>query len=183
MVAAVVEPERLLFVDECGTHTSLAPIYGYAPRGERLRLSVPRKRGKNTTLLSSMTLSGMGPSLAVEGATTARVFETYVEKVLVPSLEEGQVVVMDNLGAHRPKRVRELIERQGCELVYLPAYSPDYNPIEEAFAKIKNLLRKAAARSKETLVEAIAVALSAITAEDARSFFEHAGYRPIGQLL
>ncbi len=183
MVAAVVEPERLLFVDECGTHTSLAPIYGYAPRGERLRLSVPRKRGKNTTLLSSMTLSGMGPSLAVEGATTARVFESYVEKVLVPSLEEGQVVVMDNLGAHRPKRVRELIERQGCELVYLPAYSPDYNPIEEAFAKIKNLLRKAAARSKETLVEAIAVALCAITAEDARGFFEHAGYRPIGQLL
>ncbi len=183
MVAAVVEPERLLFVDECGTHTSLAPIYGYAPRGERLRLSVPRKRGKNTTLLSSMRLSGMGPSLAVEGGTTARVFESYVEKVLVPSLEEGQVVVMDNLGAHRPKRIRELIEQQGCELVYLPAYSPDYNPIEEAFAKIKNLLRKAAARSKEALVEAIAVALSAITAEEARGFFEHAGYPPIGQLL
>jgi hypothetical protein len=95
MVAVVVKPERLVFVDECGTHTSLAPIYGYAPRGERLRLSVPRKRGKNTTLLSSMTLSGMGPSLAVEGSTTARVFETYVEKVLAPSLEGGQIVVMD----------------------------------------------------------------------------------------
>jgi transposase len=183
MVAAVVEPERLLFVDECGTHTSLAPLYGYAPRGERLRLSVPRKRGKNTTLLSSMTLWGMGPSLAVEGATTARVFETYVEKVLVPSLEPGQIVVMDNLGAHRPKRIRELIEQQGCELVYLPAYSPDYNPIEEAFAKIKNLLRKATARTKEALVEAIAAALSAISAQDARGFFEHAGYRPTGQLL
>ena len=183
MVAATVEPERLLFVDECGTHTSLAPIYGYAPRGERLHLAVPRGRGKNTTLLSSMTIEGMGPSLAVEGATTARVFETYVEKVLVPSLEPGQIVVMDNLGAHRPKRIRELIEQQGCELLYLPAYSPDYNPIEEAFAKIKNLLRKAAARSKEALVEAIAAALSAITAEDARGFFEHAGYRPIAQLL
>jgi transposase len=93
-------------------------------------------------------------------------------------------VVMDNLGAHRPKRIREMIEQQGCELLYLPAYSPDYNPIEEAFTKIKNLLRKAAARSKEALVEAIAAALfSAITAEDARGFFEHAGYRPIGQLL
>jgi transposase len=183
MVAAAVEPERLLFVDECGTHTSLAPIYGYAPRGERLCQSVPRGRGKNTTVLSSMMLSGMGPSMAVEGATTARVFETYVEKVLAPSLEEGQVVVMDNLGAHRPKRIREMIEQRGCELLYLPAYSPDYNPIEEAFAKIKNLLRKAAARSKEALVEAIAAALSAITAEDARGFFEHAGYRPIGQLL
>jgi transposase len=182
MVAAVVEPERLIFVDECGTHTSLAPIYGYAPRGERLRLSVPRKRGKNTTLLSSMTLLGMGPSLAVEGATTSRVFETYVEKVLAPSLEEDHVVVMDNLGAHRPKRIRELIEQRGCELVYLPAYSPDYNPIEEAFAKIKNLLRKAAARTKEALLEAIGAALSAISAQDAWGFFEHAGYRPTGQL-
>jgi DDE superfamily endonuclease len=128
MVAARVEPERLVFVDECGTHTSLGPIYGYAPKGERLRLSVPRRRGKNTTLLSSMTLCGMGPSLAVEGATTAVVFETYVERVLTPSLRPGQVVVMDNLGAHRPKRVRDLIEERGCELFYLPAYSPDYNP-------------------------------------------------------
>ena len=183
MVAAAVEPERLLFVDECGVHTSLAPIYGYAPRDERIHLPVPRNRGKNTTLLSSMTLDGMGPSLAVEGATTARVFETYVEKVLVPSLRAGQVVMMDNLSAHRPKRIRELIEQQGCELLYLPAYSPDYNPIEEAFSKIKNLLRKAAARSKEALVEAIGQALSAITPEDALGYFEHAGYRPTGQLL
>ncbi len=182
-VAARVEPERLVFVDECGTHTSLAPIYGYAPRGARLRLRVPRKRGKNTTLLSSMTVGGMGPSLAVEGATTARVFQTYVKKVLAPKLKEGQIVVMDNLGAHRPKRVRELIEQQGCQLIYLPSYSPDYNPIEEAFAKIKNLLRKAAARTKEALVEAIGVALSAVTAQDARGFFEHAGYRFAGHLL
>jgi hypothetical protein len=109
-------------------YLSLAPIYGYAPRGKRLHLTVPRKRGKNTTLLLSMSLKGMGPSMAVEGATTARVFETYVEQVLAPSLEEGQVVVMDNLGAHRPKRIEELIEHRGCELLYLPAYSPDYNP-------------------------------------------------------
>jgi transposase len=183
MVAAVVEPERLVFVDECGTHTSLAPIYGYAPKGERLRLSVPRGRGKNTTLLSSMTLRGMGPSLAVEGATTARVFETYVEKVLVPSLKEGQIVIMDNLGAHRPKRIGELIEQRGCELIYLPAYSPDLNPIEEAFAKVKNHLRKTASRTKEALVEAIGAALSAITAADTRGFFEHAGYTTTGQLL
>jgi transposase len=146
---------------------------------------VPRNRGKNTTLLSSMTLlCGMGPSLAVGGATTARVFETYVEKVLVPSLRAGQIVVMDNLGAHKPRRIRELIERQdGCELLYLPAYSPDYNPTEEAFAKIKGLLRKAAARSKEALVEAMGAALSAVTAEDARGYSEHAGYRPTGQPL
>jgi transposase len=183
MVAARVEPERLVFVDECGTHTSLAPLYGYAPKGERLRLSVPRRRGKNTTLLSSMTVGGMGPSLAVEGPTTARVFETYVKEGLAPSLESGRIVVMDNLGAHRPKRVRELIEQRSCKLVYLPAYSPDYNPIEEAFAKIKHLLRNAAARTKEALVEAIGVALSAVSAQDARGFFEHAGYRPTAHLL
>ncbi len=183
MVAAAVEPERLLFVDECGTHTSLAPLYGYAPKGERLYLSVPRSRGKNTTLLSSMTLSGMGPSLAVEGTTTARVFETYIEKVLVPTLHKGRIVVMDNLSAHRPKRIRELLESRGCELLYLPSYSPDYNPIEEAFAKIKDLLRKAAARTKEALVEAIGVALWAISPKDARGFFEHAGYHRAVQLL
>ncbi|MDQ5828257.1 MAG: IS630 family transposase [Chloroflexota bacterium] len=183
MVAEAVEPGRLVFVDECGTHTSLAPLCGYAPRGERLRLSVPRKRGKNTTLLSSMTIEGMGPSLSVEGATTARLFEAYVEKVLAPSLKEGQIVVMDNLGAHRPKRLRELIEERGCELVYLPAYSPDYNPIGVAFAKIKNLLRNAAARTKEALVEAIGVALSAVSAQDAQGFFEHAGYRSSAHLL
>jgi transposase len=187
MMAATVEPERLICVDESGTYTSLGPIYDYAPRGERLLLSVPRERGKNTTLLSIMSLEGMGPSLVVEGAITVRVFETYVEKVLVPSLRTGQIVVMDNLGAHRPKRIRKLIEEQGCELVYLPAYSPDYNPIEEAFAKIKNLLRKAAARTKEALVEAMRVALSAVTAAvtaaDAWGYLEHAGYRPTAHLL
>jgi transposase len=182
-VAQKIAPERFVFVDECGTHTSLAPIYGYAARGERLYLPVPRNRGKNTTLLSSMTMEGMGPSLAVEGSTTARVFETYVEKVLVPSLRAGQMVVMDNLSAHRPKRIRQLIEGHGCELVYLPTYSPDYNPIEEAFAKVKNLLRKSAARTKEALLEAIGAALCMITAQDARGFFEHAGYSATGHLL
>jgi hypothetical protein len=109
--------------------------------------------------------------------------DLYVEKVLVPSLRSGQIVVMDNLGAHRPKRVRELIEQRDCELIYLPPYSPDYNPIEEAFAKIKNLLRKAAARSKGALIEAMGAALSAVTADDVRGFFEHAGYRPTDHFL
>jgi transposase len=183
MVAAAVESERLLFVDECGMHTSLAPIYGYAPRGERLHLPVPRNRGKNTTLLSSMTIGGMGPSLAVEGVTTARVFETYVEKVLVPSLRTGQVVVMDNLGAHRPKRIRELIEQQGCELLYLPPYSPDLNPIEEAFSKLKHILRKIGARGKEALIEAMGRALGAVSAQDVRGFFVHCGYCAPAQQL
>lgn len=184
MVAAVEWSESLVFVDECGVHTSLAPLYGYAPKGERLSLPVPRSRAKNTTLLSSITVEGMGPSLAVEGATTAKVFEAYVEQVLAPTLEPGQIVVLDNLGAHRPARIRELIEERGCELLYLPAYSPDYNPIEEAFSKIKSLLRWARARTRQALIEAIGAALSAVSAEDARGFFEQAGYRQVvGQLL
>src|SRR5215218_9972039 len=128
LVAEVLDPGKLVFVDECGTHTSLAPVYGSSPKGERLKLSVPRKRGKNTTLLASITLEGMGPSLAVEGSTTKEVFEAYLEHVLLPELQKGQVVVMDSLPAHKPKRVRELIERRGCQLLYLPGYSPDYNP-------------------------------------------------------
>src|SRR5215212_6038421 len=115
-----------------------------------------------------MRLGGMGHSLAGEGATTARVFQASVRKELAPSLKEGQLVVMDNLGAPRTKKLRELIEARDCQLIYLPSYSPDYNPIEEAFAKIKDLLRKAAARTKEALVEAIGVALSAVSAQDAR---------------
>ncbi len=178
-----VDPGRLVFVDEMGAHTSLAPLRGYAPVGRRAFFEIPRNRGKNTTLLTSLHREGMGPSMAVEGGTTSRVFETYVERLLAPALRPGQVVVMDNLGAHRPKRVRELIEERGAELLYLPSYSPEYNPIEEAFAKVKDLLRKAAARSKEALLDAIAAALSAIGAEDARGFFEHAGYRPTAHLL
>jgi transposase len=119
----------------------------------------------------------------VEGATSSKVFETYVERVLAPSLRKGQVVIMDNLSAHKGERVRELIEGRGCELMYLPSYSPDLNPIEEAFSKIKALLRKAEARSREALLEAIGKAISAITDRDARGFFEHRGYRAPVQMF
>ena len=183
MVAAKIDPRRLVFVDEMGVHTSLAPLYGYAAKGERVRLSVPRNRGKNTTLLAAMTLDGMGQTMAVEGSTDQEVFDAYVEHVLAPTLETGQVVILDNLSAHKPARVRELIECRGCELIYLPSYSPDFNPIEEAFAKIKNILRQAGARTKDALVEVLGEALSAISAQDARGYFEHAGYRPQAQLL
>jgi transposase len=128
-----------------------------------------------------MTIEGMGPSLAVEGATTARVFETYVERVLALTLRRRQVVVMDNLSAHKGERVRELIEGRGCELFYLPSYSPDLNPIEEAFSKMKGLLRKVEARSREALLEALGAAISAITPRDARGFFEHCGYDIMAQ--
>ena len=121
--------------------------------------------------------------MAVEGATTSRVFETYVEQVLVPALRCGQVVVMDNLGAHRPRRVRELIEQRGCELIYLPSYSPDFNPIEEALSKIKHILRKIGARTKELLVEAMGCALAAVSSQDVWGFFAHCGYCTPAQQL
>ena len=140
---------------------------------------MPRNRAKNTTLLASMTTEGMGPCVAVVGSTTRVVFETFVERLLAPALSPGQVVVMDNLGAHKGERVRELIQEKGCELlvVYLPPYSPDLNPIEEAFSKVKGLLlRRAGARTREALIEAMGRALDVVTAEDARGFFEHCGY-------
>jgi transposase len=183
MVAGGIESERLVFVDEMGTNTSLTPLYAWSRRGERAHCSAPRNWGANVTLLSSMTLSGMGPCLAVEGPTTKAVFETYLEWVLAPSLGPGQVVVMDNLSSHKGPRVRQLLEARGCELLYLPAYSPDLNPIEEAFAKIKALLRKAGARTREALLEAMGEALDAVTASVVRGFFEHRGYRASAQLL
>ena len=143
-----------MFVDEMGANTSLSPIYAYSPVGQRARCSVPRNRGKNTTLLSSMSAQGMGPSLAVDGPTDRQVFEAYLERMLLPTLHPGQIVVMDNLSVHKGERVRELIEERDCELLYLPAYSPDLNPIEEAFSKVKGLLRKAQARTRGALVEA-----------------------------
>ena len=142
MEVGCIDPGCLVFVEELGTHTSLAPpVYAYAPVGERAFLEIPRNRAENTTLVASLRSGGMGPSMAVEGATTKEeVLETYVEHFLAPELKPGQeVVVMDNLGAHRPERVRQLIEGRGCELIYLPPYCPELNPIEEAFAKIKHI--------------------------------------------
>jgi transposase len=176
LVAGAIDARRLVFVDEMGTNTSLYPRYAYSPKGRRAHSQVPRNRGKNTTLLASMTIGGMGPCVVVDGPTTSAVFEAYVEQVLVLTLRPGQVVVLDNLTAHKGDRVRELVERRGCELMFLPPYSPDLNPIEEAFSKTKALLRRAEARSRAALVDAIGRALSAMTARDARGFFEHCGY-------
>jgi transposase len=119
-----------VFVDESGTHISMDRLRSRAPKGDRAYGRVPKNRGKNLTLIASMSLSGMGESMCFEGATDAKAFEAYVEHFLAPSLTEGQVVVMDNLGAHTPNRIRELIEARGAELVFVPSYSPDLNPIE-----------------------------------------------------
>jgi transposase len=183
LVAGQVDAERLLFVDEMGVNISLSPLYAWSRRGERAFGSAPRNWGKNVTLLASITHRGVGPCLAVEGPTTREVFEAYLERVLAPTLEPGRVVVMDNLSAHKGGRVREIVERAGCELIYLPPYSPDLNPIERAFSKVKGLLRRAEARTREALIEAMGWALEAVSAREARGFFGHCGYRSSAQLL
>jgi transposase len=174
---------RLVFVDESGTHIAMDRLRSRALRGERAYGKVPKNRGKNLTLIASMSLYGMGESMCFEGATDAAAFEVYIEHFLAPSLTEGQVVVMDNLGAHQPKRIRELIEARGVELVFLPSYSPDLNPIEQAFSKIKNILRKLGGRTHEALLEAMEEALSKVSAADAAGWFEHCGYEVEVQYL
>jgi transposase len=166
LVAGKVDAERLVFLDEMGTNVSLCPLYAWSPKGQRAFGSAPRNWGKNVTLLASITREGLGPCLAVEGSTTREVFETYLEHVLALTLKPGQIVVMDNLSAHKGGRVKEIIEARGCELLYLPPYSPDFNPIEQAFSKIKGLLRRVEARTREALIEAMGRALDAVTVRD-----------------
>jgi transposase len=173
-----LDANRLVFVDESGSNIALTPLYARAPRGHRAHGSVPRNRGKNTTLLASLTVQGMGASMLLEGATNAAAFEIYLEQILLPSLAPGHIVVMDNLSAHKGARVRHLIEERGCQLLFLPAYSPDFSPIEETFSKIKAFLRRVGARTHEALQDAIGQALETVTAQDALGWFTHGGYLP-----
>jgi transposase len=173
---AMIDPARLVFVDECGTHTSMTRRRARAMRGSRARGAVPRNRGPVTTLLAGVSLTGMSPAMTVEGGTTAAVFATYLQRVLIPALRPGQVVVIDNVGAHKPERMAELVHAAGCELVFLPAYSPDLSPVEEAYSNIKTLVKAAGARTRAALDAAIAAALEAVTPDDAAGWFIHAGY-------
>jgi transposase len=171
-----VDASRLVFVDESSTNVALTPRYGRAPKGERARGKAPRNWGKNVTLISSMGVEGMGPSMSIEGSSDTDSFRLYMREVLVPSLKSGQIVLMDNLSVHKSGWVRDLVEEKDCQLWLLPSYSPDMNPIEEAFSKVKALLRRAKARTLEALFEATAQALDALSADDARGYFEHCGY-------
>ncbi len=173
-----LDAKRLVFVDESGSNIALTSLYARAPKGQRAHGSVPRNRGKNTTLLASLSVEGMGASMLLEGATNGAVFEIYLEQILLPSLAPGQIVVMDNLSAHKGARVRQLIEERGCQLLFLPAYSPDFSPIEETFSKIKAHLRRVGARTREALEEAMAQALETVTSQDALGWFTHCGYLP-----
>jgi transposase len=174
--ATSLPTDALVFIDETGSNIALTPLYARAPKGERAKASVPRNRGKNTTLIAALNLEGMGAAFILEGSANTTAFELYVEHVLVPSLHAGQIVVMDNLQVHKSARVRTAIEAQGCQLLFLPSYSPDLTPIEEAFSKLKTALRRAGARTRETLEEAIGQALLTITAQDAQGWFQHCGY-------
>ncbi|MDP9356638.1 MAG: IS630 family transposase [Chloroflexota bacterium] len=173
---ATLNPADLVFVDESGTNTAMTLRYGRAPRGERAVGQAPRNHGPNVTLLAALTPAGMGPALVVERAADGPAFETYVGEVLAPNLRPGQTVVLDNLSVHKSERVRDLVEAAGCRLLFLPPYSPDFTPIEPAFAKLKQRLRRAAARTFDDLVAAMGEALDAITDTDARGFFAHCGY-------
>jgi transposase len=171
-----VDPERLIFVDESSTNIAMVPRYARAPKGERAHGKAPRNWGKNITLISSITPEGMGPSMSIQGSSDTESFGLYMKDVLAPRLRAGQIVLMDNLSVHKAAWVRDLIEDKGCQLWLLPPYSPDLNPIEEAFSKVKNLIRKAKARTLEALFAVTGRALEAISTEDARGFFADCGY-------
>jgi transposase len=176
--AATLDPADFVCIDETGAHCDLTRSYAWAPHDERAYGVVPRNRGGATSVIASLTLAGIGPSLSLRGGTTGAVFMRYVRELLVPTLRPGQIVIVDNVGAHRPAMVRELIEATGARLWYLPAYSPDFAPIEHAFSKCKAVLRRLEARTRDTLETAIATALAAITPDDARGWFCHCGYLP-----
>ena len=146
-----IDATKLVIVDETGSNIGLTPIYAWAPQGERADGSAPRNYGKNTTLLASLSLAGMGAAMILEGASDTLAFEYYVEKILAPSLKPGQVVVMDNLSSHIGPKVRQAIQARGCQLLFLPAYLPDFSPIEEAFSKLKTFLCRVGARTHEGL--------------------------------
>jgi transposase len=166
----------LVVVDEFGCNLDFTRRYSWAPIGTRASASVPRNTPANQTVIASLQLSGMGPSMRLSGGTDTVAFAAYIEHVLGPSLRPGQIVLLDNLSAHTAPRIAALVAARGCQLWFLPPYSPDYSPIELAFAKIKAILRKVGARTVECLEQAIAEALNQISPEEAAAFFRHCGY-------
>jgi transposase len=175
MVAELL-PADLIFIDETSTHTALTRRRARAPRGQRAVGPVPRNHGTNVTLLAALTPEGIGPALTLTGGVTGAAFAAYAARLLAPSLRPGQVVILDNLTAHKHEQARTAIEAVGARLLFLPAYSPDFNPIELAFSKIKEHLRAAAARTPEDLLTATASAIDAVSAADAHGFYHHCGF-------
>jgi transposase len=177
LLVLLLDPHRLVFLDETGCHISMTRTHARAPPGVRVVEHVPRNRGVVTTVLGAMALDGIRALMTIEGATTADVFEAFVKSMLVPRLNPGDIVVMDNVGAHKPARILERIRAAGAHVLFLPPYSPDLNPIELFWNKFKELLRSMAARTPQELDHAIAKAMDLTTLEDIAGWFTHCGYK------
>lgn len=171
-----VDYRRFHFVDETSTNLTYCRRYGRAPGGQRVNQGVPLHSGPNVTLLAALTPTGLGAAMTVSGAVNGDVFAMYLDQVLGPTLRPGDVVVLDNLPAHKVEGLAALVEARGARLLYLPPYSPDFNPIELAFSKLKTKLRQVQARTREALEEAIRAATEWINAHDAQNWFAHCGY-------
>jgi len=173
-----LDPVRLVFIDETWASTNMARLRGRSKKGERLRAGIPHGHWKTTTFVAGLRLTGMVAPLVLDGPINREAFHAYVNQVLVPELMPGDIVVMDNLGSHKGPAVRDAIEAVGATLLYLPPYSPDFNPIENAFAKLKALLRKAAERTVDDLWDAIADLIDLFTPQECANYFKAAGYDP-----
>jgi putative transposase len=173
-----IEPARLVFIDETWTKDNMAPLRGWGPRGRRLRAKVPQARWKTMTFLAALRHDRIDAPWLLDAPINGQTFRTYVEKVLVPTLRAGDIVIMDNLGSHKGRAVRDAIRAVGARLLLLPKYSPDLNPIEQLFAKLKHLLRKAAARSFDAVTKAIGQLLGSFTPQECSNYFTNSGYGP-----
>jgi transposase len=171
-----IDPQRLVFIDETWAKTNMAPLRGWAPRGERLKAKAPFGRWKTMTFIAALRHDRIDAPCLFDGPINGEAFLAYIETFLVPTLKPDDVVVMDNLGSHRGKRIRKAIRRVGAKLLFLPKYSPDLNPIEQVFSKLKHMLRKAQARSYDALLDAIAQLLETYAPEECANYFRNSGY-------
>lgn len=174
-----LDPKTLVFIDETGASTKMARLYGRAPKGQRLRSPIPHGHWKTTTFIGGLRLTGMTAPMVLDGPMTGEWFAAYAEQVLAPTLKSGDIVILDNLPAHRNLKARKAIEDKGAEIRFLPPYSPDFNPIENAFAKFKAYLRKCAARNVDDLYIAITKAINSFTPTECKNMFAAAGYDAI----
>ena len=171
-----MSPGHLVFIDETGATTNMARRYGHSPRGKRLDGPIPHGHWKSTTFVGGLTTRGFIAPYVLDGAMNGTIFKAWLEQMLAPALRPGDIVVMDNLGSHKGKIVRELIRAAGAKLFLLPKYSPDLNPIEQMFAKLKHLLRKANARTVDAICTAIGEILRAFTPQECANYFRNSGY-------
>ena len=176
LLALLLEPQRLVFLDETGCHIAMTRTHGRAPRGERVVGTVPRNRGVVTTVIGALALDGMRALMTIKGATTGAVFEAFVEHLLVPQLKPGDIVVMDNVGAHKPAYILKRIRAAQADVLFLPPYSPDLNPIEFCWNKVKSSLKSTGSREQQALDAAIVKAVESITRKDIIRWFRHCGY-------